>query len=185
MAGASTTTRYSLNVQIYHWLTVILVVGAWTLGIVGDDLPRGQIRHYGETIHVACGEAVLILLVLRLAFRFVTPAPVVETHFNSLATYAAKFVHFLLYVLLLAVPAAGILTLFHGGEPLTIFGIYDIASPWLKNRELKHYALEIHELFANLLLFLAGLHAVAALIHHYVLKDRALMRMLPAVWFKD
>ncbi len=185
MAGASTPTRYSFNAQIYHWLTVILVVGAWTLGIVGDDLPRGPIRHYGETIHVACGEAVLFLLVLRLALRVVPPAPVAEAYPHSLAIYAAKIVHLSLYALLFAVPAAGILTLFYGGEPLAIFGMHDIPSPWLKNRELKHYALEIHELFANLLLFLAGLHAVAALIHHYVLKDSALKRMLPETWIKD
>jgi cytochrome b561 len=182
MASASITTRYSPTAQIYHWLTVILVVGAWTLGILGDDLPRGPIRHYGELIHVACGESVLFLLVLRLALRLASAAPGAETHGSPLATYAAKIVQLCLYFLLFAVPAAGILTLFYGGEPLTIFGIYDIASPWLKNRELKHNAGEIHELFANLLLSLAGLHAVAALLHHYVLKDSVLKRMLPAAW---
>ncbi len=182
MIGASTTTRYSPTSQIYHWLTVLLVLGAWTLGIFGDDLPRGPIRHYGESIHIACGEAVLFLLVLRLALRLVSPAPVAETDSNSFATYAAKIVHLSLYFFLFVVPAAGIVTLFYGGEPLTIFGIYDIASPWLKNRELKHDAGEIHELLANLLLFLAGLHAVAALLHHYVLKDSVLKRMLPAAW---
>jgi cytochrome b561 len=37
----------------------------------------------------------------------------------------------------------------------------------------------VHELLANALLILAGLHACAALIHHYVFRDRTLVRMLP------
>ena len=39
--------------------------------------------------------------------------------------------------------------------------------------------MEVHELLANALLILAGIHAAAALIHHYVFGDRTLVRMLP------
>lgn len=185
MADISTTTHYSPSAQISHWLTVILVVGAWVLGIFGDDLPRGAIRHYGEFIHVIFGEAVLFLLVLRLALRLVTIQPDNELKSIHILGYAAKFVHLLLYILLFAVPVIGILTLFYGGESLTLFGMFDVASPWPKSRELKHNAKEIHELLANLLLSLAGLHAIASLIHHYVLKDSALKRMIPATWSKE
>lgn len=185
MEGDSNTNRYSPSAQMFHWLTVILVIGAWTLGIVGDDLPRGWIRHSGEVIHIFFGETVLVMLFLRLAVRFLTPRLVKEPQINPMVTYAASVVHLSLYVLLFVVPAAGILTLFYGGEPLTIFGIFDIASPWSKNRALTHDTKEIHEFSANLLLAMAGVHAIAALVHHYVLKDRALRRMLPAAWTNE
>jgi cytochrome b561 len=37
----------------------------------------------------------------------------------------------------------------------------------------------VHELLANALLILAGIHTAAALMHHYVFRDRTLVRMLP------
>jgi len=41
----------------------------------------------------------------------------------------------------------------------------------------------MHEVLANALVILAGLHALAALAHHWLLKDRTLLRMLP--WTAD
>jgi cytochrome b561 len=181
MTNASTATRYSSPAQLFHWATVLLVLAAWTLGTFADDLPKGSIRHLGVFIHMMLGEAVMLLLILRLVWRFVTPAPAPDPAIGRLATLAARSVHVLIYVLLLAVPAVGVVMHFHGGDPLSIFGLFDIASPWPKNRDLMHEWKEIHEFLANLLLVLAALHASAGLVHHYVFKDRALKRMLPAL----
>jgi cytochrome b561 len=173
--------RFSLPTQIFHWLTVLCVLAAWTLGLLGDELPRGPIRHAGEFTHVILGELVVILLALRVVWRFVAPAPAPEpTRFGTAGDIAAKALQLALYGLLLAVPAVGLVTLFHGGEPLSLFGVYDIPSPWPKNRELKHNSKEIHEFLAHLLVALAMLHAAAALVHHYLFKDDTLRRMLPA-----
>ncbi|QGM98764.1 cytochrome b [Methylocystis parvus] len=182
MSDASTAAlRYSPPAQAFHWLTVLFVAAAWTLGVLGDDLPKGSIRHMGEFVHVILGEMVALLLLLRVVWRFVTPAPALETtRFGAPALLATRLVHLALYALLVAVPVVGVVTLFHGGEPLSLFGVVDIPSPWPRNRELKHYSKEIHELLAHALVLLAVLHASAALAHHYVMKDRALKRMLPA-----
>lgn len=185
MTESSIPTRYSPPAQFFHWLTVLLVLGAWTLGTIGEDLPRGSIRHLGEFVHILLGESVVLLLILRLFWRFLTPAPAPDPALGVTATRAAKAVHLTLYGLLLAVPVIGVVMLFHGGEALPIFGAVDIASPWPKDRELEHDWKEIHEFFANLLLAIAALHAGAALIHHYVLKDNALKRMLPAMLAGD
>lgn len=185
MTEPSITARYSPPAQFFHWLTVLLVLAAWTLGTLGDDLPKGSIRHLGEFIHILLGETVVLLLVLRLVWRFVTPAPAPDPAIGPRANLIAKAVHIGIYGLLLAVPVVGVVMLFHGGEPLPIFGALDIASPWTKNRELKHDWKEVHEFLANLLLALAALHAGAALVHHYVFKDSALKRMLPAALAGD
>ncbi|MGJ0505727.1 MAG: cytochrome b [Methylocystis sp.] len=174
-------TRYSPPAQFFHWATVICVFAAWGLGLIGDDLPRGPIRHTGEFVHILLGETVVLLLALRLVWRFITPPPPAEpTRFGLAGALATRFVHLALYGLLLAAPVVGVVTLFHGGEALSLFGLYDIPSPWPKNRELKHNSKEIHELLAHALIVLAMLHAAAALAHHYVLKDSALARMLPS-----
>lgn len=176
--------RYSPPAQLWHWLSVFLVFAAWALGLLGDELPRGSIRHLGEFIHILLGEAVVLLLSLRLVWRVITPAPAPEaTPFGPVAALATKAGHLTLYGLLIAVPVVGVVTLFHGGEALSLFGISDIPSPWPKNRELKHSSKEIHELLAHLLIVLALAHAAAALAHHYLLKDRTLKRMLPTEFF--
>ncbi len=48
------------------------------------------------------------------------------------------------------------------------------------NRRLGHQILEVHQLMGTTLIWLAGLHAAAAIYHHVFLKDRMLRQMLPA-----
>jgi len=60
-----------------------------------------------------------------------------------------------------------------------LFGLGEIASPWVKDKALEHSAKEIHEWLANGLIVLAALHASAALAHHFRLRDGVLKRMLP------
>ena len=87
--------------------------------------------------------------------------------------------HWTLYALLVAVPFVGIVVNLMRGEALPIFGLWDVASPWPADRATARSALEAHELLANALLILAGIHACAALLHHYAFRDRTLARMLP------
>jgi cytochrome b561 len=77
------------------------------------------------------------------------------------------------------VPFVGIVALLKRGRALPLFGLWQFASPWAADRVAAHSAMEVHELLANALLIFAALHAAAALIHHYVLRDRTLVRMLP------
>jgi cytochrome b561 len=68
---------------------------------------------------------------------------------------------------------------FARGEPLPLFGLCEIPSPWTVDRAFARSVKEVHEVLANALVMLAALHAVAALIHHWVFRDRTLARMLP------
>jgi cytochrome b561 len=60
-----------------------------------------------------------------------------------------------------------------------LFGLSQIPSPWLADRAFARSAKEVHEVLANALVILAGLHAAAALVHHWIFRDRTLVRMLP------
>ena len=87
--------------------------------------------------------------------------------------------HWLLYGLLVVVPALGIAVQFADGESLPVFGPFDIASPWFRDHDFAEQLAEVHGTFANGLVALAAMHAAAALGHHYVLRDRTLVKMLP------
>jgi cytochrome b561 len=84
-----------------------------------------------------------------------------------------------LYALLLAVPILGVIVQLKRGHALPLFGLGEFASPWLADRPTARTILHIHELCANALLILAGVHAFAALVHHYLFRDRTLVRMMP------
>jgi cytochrome b561 len=172
--------RYGAAAQSIHWISALLVVIAWGLGLIGEELDKGRPRELGEFWHIFAGELVLLLLLFRLVWRLVEPPPAAElTAMGRLADVAAKLGHLALYALLLAVPAIGIATQFAGGETLSVFGLFEIASPWTKDRAFKHSLEEVHELSAHALIALAALHALAALAHHFILHDQTLRRMLP------
>jgi len=122
------------------------------------------------------------LLVARLAWRIVNPSPPLElTRWGRLSQAAAKVGHYVLYALLLLVPFAGIMVQLKRGHRLPILGLAEFGPPWPADRATAGKIIRAHEFLANALLILAGLHALAALIHYYALRDRTLARMLPAV----
>ncbi len=183
MRDTEARLRYSGAAQIFHWLSVFLVGTAWILGFLRDEFPKGPPRHTAEFIHVSAGEIILALLLLRLLWRFVSPPPPEEASpLGPWVNLAAKFAHLAIYALLLLVPAVGVATLFAGGEALPLFGLGEIASPWVRDRAFKHSLKELHEVLAHGLIMLATLHAGAALAHHFLLRDRVLQRMLPPVF---
>lgn len=176
--------RYGPTPRLLHWATVILVLVAWPLGTFGDDLPEGAARATGLFIHISAGLLILIALIMRLAWRVLEPPPPPEPNefgrwLGAFADPAARFAHYALYALLIAVPIAGILAQFARGNALPLFGIGEIPSPWIRDRAFAHNVTEIHEILANALVIVASFHAAAALVHHFVFRDNTLRRMLP------
>lgn len=178
----NTDQNYGVIPKCLHWLTVVLVGVAWGLGTFGDDLPRGAARSAGLYIHISAGLAILILLVIRLVWRFVDRLPPPEkTPFGIGSEFIGKLTHYALYLLLAGVPLLGIVLQFARGDALPVFGLMEVASPWARDRAFAHSLKEVHELLANALVILACVHAVAAMVHHWVWHDRTLERMLPRI----
>ena len=90
-----------------------------------------------------------------------------------------RLAHYALYALLVAVPISGIVLQFARGDALPLFGLAEIPSPWVANRTYARSVKEVHEVLANALVILAAFHAAAALVHHWIFRDRTLVRMLP------
>jgi cytochrome b561 len=173
-------THYGAVAQSLHWVTVVLVMTGWLLGTFGDDLPEGAARATGLFVHISAGLAVIAIVVLRLLWRIGNPPPTPErTPLGDWTDRAARFAHYALYVLLLAVPISGIFVQFARGDALPIFGVFDIVSPWSADRAFARSGKEFHELLANALVILVALHVGAALVHHWLFRDRTLLRMLP------
>lgn len=180
MQLANSTLRYGAIPQFVHWLTVIFVAVGWLIGQFGDVLPKGAARHSGLVVHMTLGQCVIVLLVVRLIWRFVNPPPPPEeTPLGRLLDRAAKVSHFTLYALLLTVPFLGIIVQLKRGDVLPVFGFWNVQSPWPVDRATARSILSVHGTLADALLILAGIHAAVALVHQWIWRDRTLLRMLP------
>jgi len=179
----NTAAGYGAIPQTLHWLTVALVLLAWAFGEFDDAFPKGPARTAGLFVHISAGLAVLAILALRVVWRAAdAPPPPERTLFGAWLDHAARLANYALYALLIAAPVTGIVLQFARGDALPVFGLFDIASPWVADRAFARSLKGVHELFANALVILAALHAAAALLHHFVLRDRTLTRMLPGAW---
>jgi cytochrome b561 len=173
MQFRNTPDRFGLISQSLHWLTVVLVVVVWALGNVGDD------RSPALFAHMSLGVMMLGVLIARLLWRLQdTPPKPVPTPLGRWGDRIARATHVLLYSLVAAAPLSGIAFQFARGQALAFFG-FEIASPGMLPRVTARSIKEVHEVLANALLFVALAHAAAALLHHWVLRDRTPRRMLP------
>jgi cytochrome b561 len=180
MRVRNSSRDYGAIAMALHWAVALLVLAAWLTGQFGDELPRGTPRDRDLFIHMSLGPAIIAFVIARLFWRLSDPPPAPEqSPLGAWGEWAGKAVHYLIYVALIAVPIAGIMVQFARGHALPVFGLFELASPWPANRAFAHDVKEVHELLANSMMVLIGLHACAALAHHYIFGDRTLLRMLP------
>ena len=124
------------------------------------------------------GLTTFALVFLRMAFRLARRTPPIKPAPPRWQQRLASVVHLALYAFLIVMPLLGWLVLSTGGEAVPFFGLQlpPLASP---DHALSHNLEEIHETMGTAGYYLIGLHAAAALFHHYFLRDNTLQRMLP------
>ena len=127
---------YGAVARSAHWATALFVLLAWLLGQFRDVFPRGAAREAALFAHMSLGLAIILLIVLRLAWRALDPPPpaIVGKRFEPWLGLAAKAGHLLLYALLIAAPILGVVMQFARGQALPVFGLFDIPSPWTMDR---------------------------------------------------
>lgn len=173
-------TRYGTVAQIIHWATAILVLAAFIYGPGGSEqrvyLPA---RDFDRQLHETLGLCVFALVVMRVLWRMVDKRPpaLQDAGWQGIV---AKAVQGALYLLLFALPLTAIAGAWLEGHPLTLLAGVEIPAPIGLSHEAGATIARIHTWLGDAILWLAGLHALAALYHHIVLKDGVLVSMLPS-----
>jgi cytochrome b561 len=166
--------RYGAVAQAFHWITVVLVLWAW---LIAGTWGRGGQSSPILALHETLGLTVFCLVLLRLVWRFFDRRPA-DPPMPGFMALASKLVHGLLYALLVGIAASAIVGSWLEGHSVTVYGIG--VGPFLTtSRSAGHQVLEIHQLLGTTIIWLAALHAAAAIFHHVVLRDRVLRQMLP------
>lgn len=156
-------TGYSTLQIALHWVIAALVAFQLLFGEgmtnVRDAAEEGATASgidFAVSIgHYWFGIAILLLVFVRLGVRLsqgVPPRPVATPTWMD---WAAKLVHWAFYLMLVAMPVLGLLTVYVSDE----FG-------------------DIHKLGKPAFLALIGVHVLAALFHQFIKRDGTLRRIL-------
>jgi cytochrome b561 len=182
--AANSADRYSRGAVILHWLIAVLIVLNFVLAGMADDLPKAEAAGIMAN-HKAVGISVLLLTLVRIAWRFVRPMPPLVETLKAWEAAVAKVTHSLFYFLMLAIPVAGwgLHSAASGGKPVSVFGLFSMpALPVGYDKPTIGVFHEAHEITATLMFLLFFLHVGAALKHQFFDKDGTMRRMLP--WMK-
>ena len=165
--------------MLLHWLTAIVVLVAFIYGPGGsEERVYSAARDFDRQLHETLGICVLALVVLRLLWRAVDKRPGPEPSARWMLL-TARAVQVALYVLLFAVPLTAISGAWLERHSVTLLAGFTVAPLLAKSHELGAQIAEIHTWLGDAILWTAGAHAAAALLHHFVLKDNVLRSMLP------
>lgn len=176
---------YTAIAKSLHWLIALFIFILFPLGWTMDSF-SGLQKFQLYNLHKSLGITVLALMVVRLFWRFVTPAPSLPESMPAIERRAAHLGHFGLYILLFLMPLTGWAMISASDKPSVLYQFTPFPRiplladlPPDQKKSYEHAFEAIHEFTGYVLLSFIGVHIAAALRHAYVLRDGILSRMLP------
>ncbi|MCR9255079.1 MAG: cytochrome b [Alphaproteobacteria bacterium] len=179
---APETTRYTSLSMAFHWGMAILIVGSWGIGTWMVDLEDRGSQFFWYQQHKSWGFVIFMLALMRLGWRFATPAPALPEGMKRYERLLAAGAHVLLYALMVAIPVTGWLMSSANiwGIETRVFDLFALPHPLAPSQETEAFWMTVHKRLTDALALLLLVHVAAALKHHYVDRDAVLRRMLPA-----
>jgi len=179
MAWRNSASRYGSLAVGMHWLMLLLFIGVYACIELRELYPKGSDpREALKSWHAMLGMLVFMLVWVRLAARLSGPTPGIQPVPPIWQQLLATLLHLALYALMIVMPLSGWLLLSASGKPIPFFGL-DLPALTGENKEFAKTIKEVHETIGTAGYYLIGLHAAAALYHHYFMRDNTLVRMLP------
>jgi cytochrome b561 len=177
-ASVAVLPAYTVTARVLHWITAALVLTMVPLGFVIANEWGGSQQERLYDLHKSVGALLIPVVVIRLIYRlFESPQPL-PADIPAIQQFAAHAMHWVLYTLLIVQPLVGWIGTSAYPAPVPVFGWFELPSIWWENRAFSDRMMQLHRWLGILIGILAVLHIAAALHHHFVRKDRILMRML-------
>lgn len=180
MTTRTTNPSYDLISKLLHWSMAILLTGLFAVGLYMTGLDYyDPLYHSLPWWHKSIGLLTLFLLFIRIIWKLTTTEPKpLKTH----KKWEKSLSHFLqktFYLLIFLIGISGYFISTAEGKGIDFFGWFEIPAilPELSESQADLVG-EAHEFMAILLAILVGLHAAAALKHHFIDKDETLKRMI-------
>lgn len=183
MPARNTAASYGAVSRMFHWLTALLILTVFPLGMFAESLPWATSEELARkaqafSIHKTLGTLVFFVALGRILWALTETRPAALHPDRRLETFAAEAVHWALYISLVAVPLSGWIhhAAVDGFAP--ILWPFGQGLPFVpKSEGLAETAATAHGLFTKLLLASLILHIAGALKHVFIDRDETLARM--------
>jgi cytochrome b561 len=179
--AAPDLARYSRVAIWLHWLIALLIGVNLLLGFFREDFEK-PVRTVMMGWHKSIGLTVIVLTLLRIAWRLGHRPPPFDPAMRRWEVGLARVVHGLFYLLLLALPLSGWLIVSTGAKvnPTSFYWLLEIGPlPVTPGEALHGFAEEAHEFLGYSMLALLALHVGGALKHHFEGHRHLIGRMAP------
>src|SRR5262245_57300202 len=174
-----TSAGYTATARALHWITAILVLLQIVLGIIIANKLIEPWQDPLYNLHKSNGAVLIPIILFRVFYRWSHPAPALPADIPQIQQYAAYATHYLLYALVVVQVFLGWIATAAYPAPVPIYGLFNLPSIWPENRALSEQLLSVHKVVGIAITIVAAMHIGAALYHHFVRKDRILMRVIP------
>lgn len=164
---------------VLHWLLAIVLIAMYFAGdyMVGLDY-YDTWYHRLPAIHKEVGVVIGVLMVFRLLWNFFQESPQYLGKDNSKMKLIAKSAHYFLYLAVFLMVLSGYLISTAKGQGIDVFGLFELPAVLADDKDRGELAGLVHEWLGLGFIILVALHAIAALVHHFIFKDETLHRML-------
>lgn len=172
--------RYDRTTIVLHWIVVVFVIGLYAAAIIWGELPRGTpMRKLLQALHISFGLLFIVVLAWRVYWRLFRRRKLPAASGTAAQRLAATVVQNGLYVMLVAQAVIGVCWRIAQQEPLAFFWMFEFPEPQIFDKATKQLLGVAHEYLGHAIIIVAGVHALAGLYHHFVLKDGVMRRILP------
>lgn len=179
MQWRNTPSRWGAISVGFHWLMALVVIGLFGVGLYMVDLGyTDPLRNVLPDWHRSIGLLLGMALVLRLLWRLVSPPPAPLPEHSRMERMGAHSVHWVLYALMLVMVISGYLISTADGRGVSVFDWFEVPALTGNVDGMEDFAGDWHRWMGWSLIILAGLHALAAVKHHFLDRDDTLRRML-------
>ncbi|QUM76835.1 cytochrome b [Moritella sp. 24] len=176
----NTKTAYGWVSILLHWVMALALFGMFGLGLYMVELTYYDAWYKGSLdLHKSIGILLLGLLLIRTLWRCININPnSADEHASKLEVSSAHLVHLGLYLLMFTLMISGYLISTADGRGISVFEAFTIPAIPFSIDNQEDIAGLIHEILAWALIIVAGVHAFAAIKHHFINKNKTLVRML-------
>jgi cytochrome b561 len=177
-AGTLAEPAYTMTARVLHWITAALVLTMIPLGIVIANEWGGPIQEWLYNLHRSIGALLIPIVIVRLLYRLTHPPLPLGADIPAIQQLAAHTAHWTLYALLIVQPFVGWIATSAYRAPMPMFGLFELPPIWPVDRAFSEQLFAVHRALGVAIAGVATVHIGAALYHHFVRKDRVLMRMI-------
>ena len=169
---------YTVTARVLHWITAVLVLAMVPVGIVIANEWGGPAQQFLYNLHKSIGVTLIPIVIVRIIYRLTHPPAPLPQDIPAIQRFAAHANHWALYGLILAQPFVGYIMTSAYPAPVPFFGLFEMPAIWGADRALSERLSVVHLYIGLAIAAFAAMHICAGLYHHFVRKDRVLMRML-------